>query len=200
MRPVKRCLSCSHKEWWSWCYPQCSCTNHSTLATYLQHQQWRHRLHGVLLVNVFTEPIRDTSFKHGLSQRDIAVLKWLLCCKLYTYITVMLLWPKACRFGWRLDNKSTKRCISGCSSNMLAYLRISLVHHQSGHSCWRHAELERCCRLAVGSHYQYTVHHPVLFVHLPGQSRHWAAPVQLKTWIICLFMNAMFHKKVSRGY
>ena len=82
------------------------------------------------------------------------------------------------------DNKSTKRCISGRSSNMLAYLRISLLHHQSGHSCWRHAKLEHWCRLAVGSHYQYTVHHPALSVHLPGQSRHWAVPVHLKTWYI----------------
>ena len=66
------------------------------------------------------------------------------------------------------------------------YLHISLQHHWNRYSCWKHATLEHCCRLVVCSHYQYTVHHPALSVHLPGQSRHWAVPHQLenKIWYL----------------
>ena len=93
------------------------------------------------------------------------------------------------------------------SSNVLSYLRISLQHHQSGHSCWRSPKLEHCCRLVVGSHYQYTVHHPALSVQFPDQSKHWAVPVQLKTrytmnlfvflWMLCHKVNNIYYNEDS---
>ena len=70
-----------------------------------------------------------------------------------------------------------------------SYLHISLPHHQNGHSCWKLSEVGHCCRLVVGSHYQYTVHHPALSVHLPGQSRHWAVPHQLENKRSILLQN-----------
>ena len=93
--------------------------------------------------------------------------------------------------NWQLPSKK-KRQLYTCTFQVMEhvsiehffskYLHISLQHQEYGHSCWKLAKLEHFCRLAVCSLYRYTVHHPALSVHLPGQSRHWAVPLQLKTF------------------